>query len=136
MGLPQLPEERYDHACAALPTTGALVVAGGHVSSVLTLLPGATAWTPLISLPRTLGWTQGSIVGGKLRVIGGHDRGEWGDPHSYRTEVLEYHPEPWNQWILVGNIQIARYSHATLSIGSEQLSCLSSGSVEQGETAE
>merc|ERR1719151_488900 len=50
--LPQLPESRYGHACAALPSTGALVIVGGwdgsnRLSSVLTLLPGAIAWTPL-----------------------------------------------------------------------------------------
>ena len=55
------------------------MVAGGQegsnndISSVLTLLPGATAWTPLASLPRTLGLAQASIVGGKMRVTGGRD---------------------------------------------------------------
>ena len=88
--LPQLPENRYYHACGALPTTGvrppqptfyfkplqAFVVAGGSdgsklLSSVLTLLPGAEAWTPLPSLPRALWGARASIVGGRLRVTGG-----------------------------------------------------------------
>ena len=44
------------------------------LSSVLTLLPGATAWTPgLPSLPRALLSAQASIVGGKLRLSGGFD---------------------------------------------------------------
>ena len=77
------------HSCAALPSTGvrldldqplkhfqAFVVAGGSggsgPSSVLTLLPGATAWTPLASLPRGLAYARASIVaGGRLRVVGG-----------------------------------------------------------------
>ena len=98
--LPQLPENRYYHACAAFPTTGvrsaqptfyfkplqAFVVSGGSdgsnlLSSVLTLLPGAEAWTPLASLPRTLFGAQASIVGGRLRVTGGYSGG------SYRSEV-------------------------------------------------
>merc|ERR1712037_783746 len=85
--LPQLPENRYLHACAALPATGALVVAGGTASSVpvLTLLPGATAWTPLASLPRALVYAHASIVGGKMRVTGG-----W-DGSSSRSEVVSYH---------------------------------------------
>ena len=53
------------------------MVAGGrsnnYLSSVLTLLPGATAWTPLASLPRTLRYAHASIVGGKMRVTGGRD---------------------------------------------------------------
>ena len=68
-----------------------LVVAGGmdgsnnYLSSVLTLLPGATAWTPLASLPRTLGHTHASIVGGKMRVTGGYSEG------SRRSEVVTNH---------------------------------------------
>jgi len=123
--LPQLPENRYYHACAAFPTTGAFVVSGGSdgsnlLSSVLTLLPGAEAWTPLASLPRTLFGAQASIVGGRLRVTGGYSGG------SYRSEVLEYHPQPWNQWVTVGNLQAARLYHAALSVGPQLLPCLSS----------
>ena len=102
--LPQLPEDRSSHACAALPITKvrqkqnqpfvqAFIVAGGKTSgytlSVVTLLPGATAWTPLASLPRTLWGAQGglhraraSIVGGRIRINGGYDGG------SRRSEVM------------------------------------------------
>merc|ERR1719193_2794734 len=94
--LPQLPENRYLHACSALPATGAFVVAGGDpsdtTSSVLTLLPGAEDWISLDSLPRPLYGARASIVGGRLRVTGGLD----GDG-SYRSEVVEYQPQPWNQ---------------------------------------
>ena len=67
----------------------AYLVAGGfdgsnYLSSVLTLLPGATAWTPLASLPRALVAAQASIVGGRLRVNGGRD-----DGGSHRSEVIE-----------------------------------------------
>ena len=71
----------------------ALVVAGGrfffpfpdrpYTSSVLTLLPGATNWTSLASLPRPLRYAGASIVGGRLRVNVGQDGG-----FSYRSEVM------------------------------------------------
>ena len=95
--LPQLPENREGHACAALPITKvrqkqnqpfvqAFIVAGGKTSwftsSVVTLLHGATAWTPLASLPRTLSWARASIVGGRIRINGGYDGG------SSRSEVM------------------------------------------------
>ena len=101
--LPQLPEARYDHACAALPITKvrqkqnqpfvqAFIVAGGitsdYTSSVVTLLHGATAWIPLASLPRTLYSAGASIVGGRIRINGGWDG-------SYRFEVMI---EKWWWW--------------------------------------
>ena len=69
----------------------ALVVAGGrdddgnYLSSVLTLLSDATAWTPLASLPRGLWGARASIVGDNdmLRVNGGQD-----GPGSFRYEVM------------------------------------------------
>ena len=65
------------------------MVAGGYTSdwtsSVLTLLPGAAAWTPLDSLPRPLEGAQATIVGGRLRVTGGRDDGD-----SYRSEVIAH----------------------------------------------
>ena len=68
----------------------AYIVAGGYdrpngyidLSSVLTLLPGATAWTPLASLPRVLDGARALIVGGRLMVNGGIGGG------SARSEVL------------------------------------------------
>ena len=41
-------------------------------------------------------------------------------------QVVEYQPE-LNQWLTVGNFLIRRASHATLSVGPQQLPCLSSG---------
>ena len=68
----------------------AYVVAGGltdgfysPISSVLTLLPGAPAWTPLASLPRQLRYAPASIVGGKIRLTGGVDAA-----FSIRSEVI------------------------------------------------
>merc|ERR1711971_1495553 len=123
--LPQLPENRHGHACSALPATGGFVVAGGYTSgytsSVLTLLPGVEAWTPLASLPQPLVGAPASIVGGKLRVTGG--RG-----HGNNSEVLEYHPEPLNQWSLIGHLQSGKSHHAVLSVGSQQLPCFSTDS--------
>jgi len=120
--LPQLPGNRYGHACAALPSTKAFIVAGGKdgsnvLSSVLTLLPGAQAWTPLTSLPRRLYLARASTVGGKMRVAGGFTG------FSRRSEVLEYQPEPSNQWTTVGQLETERDGHAVLSIGPELLPC-------------
>merc|ERR1712110_1216527 len=124
--LPKLPENRVNHACAVLHATGAFVVVGGssyqngwiYLSSVVTLLPGATAWTPLASLPRALAYARASVVGGKLRVTGGNDG------FSARSEVLEYHPDPAKEWVKAGDLQQARVRHAALSIGSQELPCL------------
>ena len=44
---------------------------------------------------------------------------------SIAFQVHEYHPQPWNQWVQVGDLVQARFHHATLSIGPEQLACLS-----------
>ena len=95
--LPQLPENRGYHACAALPINKvrqkqnqpfvqAFLVAGGftsgRTSSVVTLIHGATTWTPLASLPRGLSSARTSIVGGRIRINGGYDGG------SRRSEVM------------------------------------------------
>ena len=87
--LPQLPENRRRHSCAALPSNGvrfdldqplkpfqAFVVAGGYdgsdrFSSVVTLLPRAAAWTPLASLPIPMRGARASLFRGKIRLTGG-----------------------------------------------------------------
>ena len=46
---------------------------------------------------------------------------------SFAFQVLEYLPDPWDQWLTIGDLEQARSSHATLSIESEQLPCLLSG---------
>ena len=43
------------------------------VMMIMTLLPGASTWTPLTSLPRGRFSAQVSTVGGALRLIGGDD---------------------------------------------------------------
>jgi len=121
--LPRLTGKRFAHACAALPSTKAFIIAGGsdgssRLSSVITLLPGAQAWTPLASLPTPLAGAPASIVGGKIRVTGGWDG--WLD----RSEVLEYQPEPLNNWTTVGQLETGRAGHAVLSIGPELLPCI------------
>ena len=81
----------------------ALVVVGGYnhdnawgLTSVVTYVPGSTAWTPLASLPQEWfpsssflsGLTQASasIMGGRLRVFGGKTGGGAG----YKSEVIIY----------------------------------------------
>ena len=46
--------------------------------------------------------------------------------------MLEYQPEPSNQWTTVGQLETGRDRHAVLSIGSEVLSCLQ-GCLEQDD---
>merc|ERR1712126_148090 len=120
--LPRLPKTRYSHACAALPLTGAFIVAGGYASgytpSVLTLLPGASDWTYLNPLPQPLSDVCASIVGGNIRLSGGYDGS------SFKSGVLEYPPEPSNQWITVGQLKRKRRNHGVLSITPELLPCL------------
>ena len=131
--LPQLPENRHHHVCAALPATGvrlaerplclfwhwdqvtksnppitpsvqALVVAGGQgngsslLTSVLSLLPGTTTWTSLASLPRALDGVVASLVGGRIRLVGGRD-GEG----SYRQEVSGHWGSFRSMWQIVDN---------------------------------
>ena len=69
-------------------TVQAFVVAGGEdgssdLSSVWSLLYGATEWTRLASLPRAMEGAQASVVGGKIRVASG----DYVDG-SYRSEVM------------------------------------------------
>ena len=45
----------------------------GPLSSVLMLLPEATAWTPLASLPQSLFSARASIVGDQLWINGGYN---------------------------------------------------------------
>ena len=44
---------------------------------------------------------------------------------SFACQVLEYHPQPWNEWVKVGDLVQPREVHATLTIGPDQLPCLS-----------
>jgi len=138
--LPQLPRDRMQHACAALPSTKAFIVAGGIdfsqqlIRTVLTLLPGATSWTPLASLPslgkpwqpRSLSGVRASIVEGKMWLTGGSTGGY--DPVPTSSEVLEYQPEPSNQWTTVGQLETGKSYHAVLSIDSGALTCLEGAS--------
>ena len=101
--LTQLPENIYGHVCAALPTgvrpdqtsilnlctlQAYIVVGGQYSSSVLTLLPGATAWTELASLPKPFYYAQASIVGGRLRVTWSELTWSEDDKENYRSEVM------------------------------------------------
>ena len=89
--LTQLPESRWGHSCAAIPSTGVrlilfqsyqllnpvqeyIVAGGSYTDSVLSLLPGASSWTTLASLPRTVYQGRASLVGGNMRVAGGYTR--------------------------------------------------------------
>ena len=47
-------------------------------------------------------------------------------------QVLEYQPEPSNQWTTVGQLDTKRSAHAVLSIGPEALPCLQ-GYLEQDD---
>ena len=56
---------------------------------MLTLLPGATAWTELASLPKPFYFAQASIVGGRLRVTWSELTWDEEDGRdSYRSEVM------------------------------------------------
>ena len=41
------------------------------------------------------------------------------------SQVLEYHPAPWDKCLTVGNLQIKREKAGVASIGTQDLPCLS-----------
>ena len=105
---------------------------GSRTSSVLTLLPSATSWTPLSPLPRRLYAPASSMVGGRLWLVGGWE----GDRDTYRaevggggrayspgTQVLQYDPS-MDTWTPKGNITEARWSPGMVAVGSQALPCL------------
>ena len=116
-------------------TGQALLVAGGattdYTSSVLTLLPSATSWTPLSPLPRRL-YAPASMVGGRLWLVGGRDKdsdtyraevGGGGRAYSPGTQVLQYEPS-MDTWTPKGNITGARKKHGMVAVGPQDLPCL------------
>ena len=38
--------------------------------------------------------------------------------------MLEYQPQPWDEWVEVGHLKKGRAEHATVSVGPQQLPCL------------
>ena len=70
------------------PLLQTFIVAGGsfgereYTSSVVSLLPGATAWTEKRSLPRALFVPRASVVGGKMWLVGGQTKYQ-----GFRDEV-------------------------------------------------
>ena len=47
----------------------------------------------------------------------------------FACQVLEYQPEPSNQWTQIGQLEANRWKHAVLSISSEELPCWQGGLV-------
>ena len=56
--------------------------ASGYTNSVLALLPRATSWKALTSLPKALAYGGSSMVNGKLWVTGGYAGG-----NTYNSDV-------------------------------------------------
>ena len=48
---------------------------------------------------------------------------------SFACQVLEFHPEPRMKWVEVGEIEVARFGHAALSVGIQHLPCVSGESL-------
>ena len=99
-------------------------------SSVLTLLPSATSWTPLSPLPRRLVTPASSMVGGRLWLVGGYDSETYraevrggGRAYSPGTQVLQYEPS-MDTWTPRGNITEARAGHGMVAVGPQDLPCL------------
>ena len=110
-------------------------MAGGvttdYTSSVLTLLPSATSWTPLSPLPRRLAYPASSMVGGRLWLVGGKgDSYIWitevrggGRAYSPGTQVLQYEPS-MDTWTPKGNITGGRAGHGMVAVGPQDLPCI------------
>ena len=58
-----------------------------YLSSVLMLLPGAKTWVSLASLPHPFSDVRASIVGGRLRIVGGQEE-NFGVEGSTINEVI------------------------------------------------
>ena len=155
--LPQMPEPRSSHACAAIPSTKVRLTQLTHAfmfrhSSLLGAmhldLDICHLWSPS-SLERQPGLAlhlcHGQrprylprLLGGKWGWLGNGGVLRWGFESYlipwygrkiflltiYSCQVLEYQPDPSNQWTIVGNIETWRSKHALLSITPELLPCL------------
>ena len=66
---------QFSHAQAFIVAGG--VGLGDTLSSVVTLLRGASVWQSCAPLPRPLRGVRGSIVAGKMRLSGGMSGGLW-----------------------------------------------------------
>merc|ERR1719186_698023 len=110
-----MTQGREYHGCGSYYSGGAmvLIVAGGQynsytlLSSTEKMTTGATAWTTINPLPRTLYWVATVSMDNSIILSGGHD----GD--SDRAEILAFDGEHWKE---VGQLQEARSSHAATKI--------------------
>merc|ERR1719427_2482067 len=86
-----------------------LIVAGGAdasstpLSSTEKMTTGATAWTTINPLPRTLYGMATVSMDNSIILLGGYDG------YRARAEILAFDGEDWKE---VGQLQEARYMHA------------------------
>jgi len=114
--LPEMTQGRIRHGCGSYYSGGTMVfiVAGGEdvdtytpLSSTEKMATGATAWTTINPLPRTLFGVATVSLDHSVILTGGDDGG------NYRSEILAFDGEDWKE---VGQLQEARYRHAATRI--------------------
>merc|ERR1719186_1772130 len=118
--LPEMNQGRYYHGCGSYYSDGqkVLLVAGGIamnqelLSSTEKMNIGATAWTTIKPLPRTLFGVATVSMDNKVFLTGGTVRDTY-DENSMRAEVLAFDGEDWNK---VGQLKKARKHHAATKI--------------------
>ena len=64
------------------------IAAGKYANSVLALLPRATSWKALTSLPKALDYVGSSMVNGKLWVTGGYTGSTYNSDVSVSIHVM------------------------------------------------
>jgi len=117
--LPEMNQGRWYHGCGSYYSGGTmvLIIAGGKgayypLSSTEKLTAGATAWTIINPLPRTLSAMATVQLDNTIMLTGGHD-GDYA-----RTEILAFDGEDWKE---VGQLQKPRYDHAATKIDMTNL---------------
>jgi len=120
--LPNLITARFDHACSAYESDGALIllVTGGtdglnRMATTEVLLPGSITWEKRSSLPWEAYDLRGATLphffdkGGEILVAGGTD-----NSFLQRGEVLQYIPGN-DSWVEVGRLKSPRAYHAIVA---------------------
>jgi len=112
--LPEMNQGRYHHGCGSYYSSGTkvIIVVGGlhydtHLSSTEKMTTGATAWTTINPLPRTLYGVSTVSLDNSIILTGGSD----GD--RARPEILAFDGKHWKE---AGQLQEARRSHAATKI--------------------
>ena len=95
----------------------------GHCAVLVPrLLEARWGWPAVITIPLDLRWIFESYLVWLKRWA--CNRMIDNKLFIFACQVLEYQPEPADQWTTLGQLETTRRNHAVFSIGSETLPCL------------